>query len=160
MTLKLSEFQWEYWWLPHCILLRDCLIFPPQNRQFRELRAQKELDAHISRFRSTYEYYQTWGDEHLTRPYVRETVDYIFRLRINLFNKPIETCWEQHIDKKTSKFQPTSGSPTSTVRKSYPKSDEIWHPAGREILDYIFYRNRSCSDTSPYSFFSGPSRVS
>ena len=44
----------------------------------------------------------------------------------------------------------TSESPSFVIPKSYPKPCQICGPAGREILDFNFYRNRSNSDTSPH----------
>ena len=49
------------------------------------------------------------------------------------------------------KIQPTSAPPISNIPKSYPKPCEIWAPADREILSFIFYRNRISSDTSTHS---------
>ncbi len=48
----------------------------------------------------------------------------------------------------STEIEPTLGSPIFFIPKSYPKPSEICDPPDREILSYIFYRNRSSPDTS------------
>ena len=106
-----------------------------------------ELDAHLPRFDSTHKYFETSKYEHLTPSelWVLEIVDFEVEISSNPLVKYNGEATNILIEIRT-----TSESPSFVIPKSYPKPCQICGPAGREILDFNFYRNRSNSDTSPH----------